>query len=98
MKKTLALAGRLLLLVLVYFVCFSVLAGLILPSPEQPISTAEAAIMLRASLFVCLLNSLVICYLVLGSRWSGWRLAVTLAFTSALPGADPAHVSDRAST
>jgi hypothetical protein len=79
MKKTLALAGRILLLVVVYFICFSVLAGLMLP-PAGPISPAESAVILQVSLLVCLLNSIVIGYLVLGSRWSGWKLAGALAF------------------
>jgi hypothetical protein len=79
MKKTLALAGRFLLLVVVYFICFSGLAGLMLP-PAGPISPAESAVILQVSLLVCLLNSIVIGYLVLGSRWSGWKLAGALAF------------------
>jgi len=79
MKKTFALIGRILLLVIVYFVCFSVLAGLMMPS-AGPLSPAESAVILQVSLLLCLLNSVVIAYLVLGSRWSGWKLAGALAF------------------
>ncbi len=80
MKRILAIVSRFLVLVIVYAVCFSVIAAILLPRPQQEVSGAENAAMLTALLLVSFLNSAVIAYVVSRSRWSGWKLALTLWF------------------
>ena len=55
MKRTLVMALRVVLLVIVYFVCFSVLAGILLPGPEQAASAAEQATLFQSLLILCVL-------------------------------------------
>ena len=100
--QTLLLAGKILLLTVLLFVCFAVGAQVSrvgeiaddasvaeVPSkvepgsaePDKPVGskTARSAQMLFTLLVVCLVNTLVIAFLVLRSRWTGLRLAATVA-------------------
>ena len=77
MKHAPALAARLGLLTVVLFICFAVAGTLVkLPGSGEPGAQAgDAAIRLVA---VCFLTVAVLTYLILRSRWAGWKLAVTM--------------------
>jgi hypothetical protein len=76
-RAVFVLAVKVVALTILFFVCFGVAGALALPSVESapPSEQSNAAIALVA---VSLLNTLVLTYFILRSRWSGWRLAVTV--------------------
>lgn len=70
--KTAQTLSRVLALTIVLFVCFAVAAAVAgLPSDPAQTDPGAAAGML---LLVCLLETLPLSYLILRSRWAGWRL------------------------
>lgn len=80
MKATLRIAVQLVALTLLYFVCFAVVSAALLSVPsEQPVP-AQAGGALLALLAVSFLNSAVLIYLILRSRWAGWKLILTILF------------------
>lgn len=79
MKATLIMAGRLLALTAIYGICFSAVAGALLQPPAgQP--APEPGPALAALLAVSFLNTIVLTYVILRSRWAGWKLVVTIFF------------------
>ena len=79
MKAVVMLAIRLLTLTIVYFVCFAAVSASLLPVPsEQNASTQGSA--LAALLAVSVVNTFVLAYVILRSRWAGWKLIVTIFF------------------
>ncbi len=74
--KPISLIMKILALTVIQFICFAVASAIAIPStaaaPEDQ-STAAAALFA-----VCLLNTAVLAYLILRSRWSGWRLTATV--------------------
>jgi hypothetical protein len=82
MKAALIIAIRLVALTVLYFICFAgVSAALLPPPPEQP-APAQAGATLAALLAVSFLNSAVLAYVILRSRWAGWKLILTIFFVS----------------
>lgn len=80
MKATLLIATRLLALTVVYFVCFAGVSAALIPSlPEQP-APAQAGAAIVPLLAVSLLNTIVLSYVILRSRWSGWKLVLAIFF------------------
>lgn len=80
MRAIVNTAIRLLVLTILYFICFAVVSATLLPSvPEQP-APAEAGTAFFALLAVCLLNTLVLGYLILRSSWAGWKLILAIFF------------------
>jgi hypothetical protein len=79
MKRKLVLAFRILLLAVLYMVCLSLAFALVLPK-QQSLPEAEQATIFPALLALSFLNTAVIAYLVYRSRWTGWKLALTLCF------------------
>ena len=81
MKVAASLVARVIGLTILLFICYAVAGTLVrLPQPAQPIG--EAAPSALTLLAVCFLNAAVMAYLILRSRWAGWRLvaAVFLVF------------------
>lgn len=78
MKRTLVVTARLLILAIVYFICFAAVAAAILPRPEQEMSEAESRTMLLALVVVSFLNTAVLAYVILRSSWAGWRLVLAI--------------------
>jgi hypothetical protein len=71
---------RLAVLTVLYFICFTAVSAALLPSlPEQPepVQTGAALAALGA---VSLLNTLVLGYLIIRSRWAGWKLILAIFF------------------
>ena len=81
MKGAAVLVARVIALTILLFICFAVAGTLVrLPQASQP--TGEAAPSAAMLLVVCFLNAAVMTYIILRSRWAGWRLvaAVFLVF------------------
>jgi hypothetical protein len=76
MKTVLSIVLRVFALTIVLFVCYAVAGGVVAqgdptPQPEQ----AGAALSLLA---VCFLDTVVLTYVILRSRWAGWQLMATV--------------------
>jgi hypothetical protein len=76
--KVLPIVLRVVALTLVLFTCF-VLAGGVIPRQGTSPSPGQASAA-GALLAVCLLDTLVLTYIVLRSRWAGWRLMAAVFF------------------
>lgn len=80
MKRAVIIAVQLVALTIVYFICFAAIsAALLSPPPEQTAST-EAASAVAPLLAVSFLNTAVLAYLILRSRWAGWKLILAIFF------------------
>lgn len=74
-------AIRVVAVTIVYFVCFAIVSGALLaPASEQPARPAEAGATLLALFLVSLINAAVWSYLILRSRWTSWKLILTVFF------------------
>jgi hypothetical protein len=78
MKVAVSVVLRVIALTVVLFICFALAGGVIghrgaSPTPGQAGATA-------ALLAVCFLDAVVWTYVILRSRWAGWRLMATVAF------------------
>lgn len=72
---------RILVLSVIYLLLFMVTSNIGVPEAARNQLTAEQArAAMMAMPLVAVLNSTVVAYLVLRSRWYGWRLALVLAF------------------
>jgi len=80
MKSTLLIAIRLVALTILYFLCFAVVSGALLAPTAGQSDPVEAGGALAALLTVSFLNTAVLAYVILRSRWSGWRLILTIFF------------------
>jgi hypothetical protein len=78
LKSTIAFALRLLLLIVIYFVIFSGVSAALLPGPSTAPTPEEAAAIFLALLVISVLNSSVVAYMLVRSRWTGLKLIVTL--------------------
>ena len=81
MKAAVIIGIRLVALIVIYFICFAAVSAALLPVPEQA-TPDQAGGTLAALLAVSLLNTLVLSYIIIRSRWAGWKLilAVFLVF------------------
>lgn len=80
MKAALMIAIRLAALTALYFICYAaVSAALLPPLPEQP-APAQAGATLAALWAVSFLNTVVLAYVILRSRWAGWKLILVIFF------------------
>lgn len=82
MKFALKTAIQLLALALVYFVCFVVVSGALLSTTTDQPSPSEAGAALAAILVVSLVQAAVWTYAISRSRWSGWKLVLTVFFVT----------------
>jgi hypothetical protein len=82
-KKIGVLILRFIALTFLYFICFAIASALLFPSDgASPASAEQASITLVALLAVCFLNTMVLTYIILRSRWAGWRLILTMFLIS----------------
>ena len=79
MKAKLILFLRFLVLLILYFILFAVISATILPRIQQSSADYEPLSALSALLLMSLLNTALLTYITVRSRWSGWKLIVTLA-------------------
>ncbi|WP_202319024.1 hypothetical protein [Archaeoglobus neptunius] len=75
-KTTITLGLKILVLTFLLFVCYSV-ASMAVRLPAQ---TADLTGTVVALLTVCALQTIVLSYPIIRSRWSGWRLVLTIFF------------------
>ena len=80
MKATLLIAIRLVALTILYFVCFAVVSGALLSPAAQQSDPGQAGGALAALLTVSILNAAVLAYVIIRSRWIGWKLMLTIFF------------------
>src|SRR5260370_39852052 len=80
MKSTVMIAFRRVALTVFYFISFTAISAALLPSPSEQPAQVQAGAALAALLAVSLLNTLVLGYVVLRSRWTGWKLVLTIFF------------------
>jgi hypothetical protein len=78
MKAKVILAIRLATLTVLYFLCFTfVSAALLRVPPEQPTPDGAGGALV-ALLAVSFLNTVVLAYVILRSRWAGWKLVLAI--------------------
>ena len=70
---------RVIVLTIILFICFGVAAGVVGIAGNSQTSGQPAAGALPL-LTVCFLETAVLTYLILRSRWTGWRLTATVFF------------------
>ena len=80
MKAAVIIAIRLLVLSFIYFICFAAVSAALLPATSEQPEPGQAGAALAALLAVSLLNTLVLAYLILRSRWTGWKLMFAIFF------------------
>jgi hypothetical protein len=80
MKAVLKIAIRLAALTVLYFICFAAVSAALFPAPSEPPASAQAGSTLAALLAVSFLNTVVLAYLILRSRWTGWKLIFVIFF------------------
>src|SRR4029079_19577476 len=61
-------------------VCFAAVSGALLAPNAGPTDPAEASGALAALRAVSSLNSAVLAYVIIRSRWAGWKLIITIFF------------------
>jgi hypothetical protein len=79
MRVLLSTAIRFVAVSILYFVSFVVVSGALLSTPVEQRTQADASAALAALLIVSLINGAVWTYVVRRSRWTGWKLIVTVA-------------------
>ena len=81
MKRALFLALKVIALTIILFICVAV-AGTVVGLQDNTQTPADANAAVPTLVAVCFLQTIVLTYLILRSRWTGWRLmaAVFVAF------------------
>lgn len=77
-RTPIIIALKVIALTLIYFLCFAVVAALVLPPADVGQSSSEQTEGALAMLAVCFLNTAVLAYIILRSRQSGWALALSV--------------------
>jgi hypothetical protein len=93
-------AIRFVAVTIIYFGCFAVVSGALLSTPPNQPVPAEASATLLPLLGVSLINTAVLTYVILRSRWAGWKLVVSLFFvffgvSTVMPHIDTAYFITR---
>ena len=81
MKALAKIILRIVALTGLYFVVFSTVSALLIPTTQPPTAGNELNVV-TALLIVSLLNTIVLSYVILRSRASGWRLFASLFVVS----------------
>ncbi|MEW6230860.1 MAG: hypothetical protein AB1566_00935 [Chloroflexota bacterium] len=80
-RAAVILGLKVIALTLVLLICFAVASAVTGPQGEARQTTPEqAGTALAALLVVCFLDTAILTYAILHSRWSGWRLVATVFF------------------
>lgn len=72
------IAIRVLALTVVYFMCFSAVSAAVIPRLSPEPDPGQAGQLLAALLAVSFLNAVVFAYVILNSRWTGWKLILSI--------------------
>src|SRR4030095_5113737 len=100
MKAILLTAIRLVALTIVYFICFAVVSGALLSAAAEQSDPSQAGAALTALLAVSFLTTVVLAYVIIRSRWAGWKLILTIFFvfygvTTVMPQIETAYFLTR---
>ncbi|HEV7595439.1 MAG TPA: hypothetical protein VGO33_10600 [Gemmatimonadaceae bacterium] len=79
MRTTVLVVLKVTALTIILFVCLAVAGGVVGLADNSQTSEPASATLLRL-VAVCLLQTVVLAYLILRSRWTGWRLTATVFF------------------
>jgi hypothetical protein len=79
-KATIVTALRFLAVTILYFSSFAVVSGALLANAAGPPAPEDAGTTLSALFVVSLINAAVLSYVILRSRWAGWKLVLTIFF------------------
>ena len=82
MKVAIVTAIRFLAVTILYFICIAVVSGALLSTVTEQPAQADASATLLPLLLVSLINAAVWTYVTLRSRWSGWKLVMTVFLVS----------------
>lgn len=82
MKSPILIALKLIAATILYFVCFSVISGALLSGAAPQPGPEEVGSTLVALLAISFLNAAVLAFIILRSRWTGWKLMVSLFLVS----------------
>ena len=75
--SAISVALRMIALTFVLFVCYGIGSSIAMRGITQPGAGESAAI---ALVVVCVLQTIILSYLIIRSRWSGWRLVLAIFF------------------
>src|SRR5512132_34187 len=78
MKAKLVVAIRLAILTVLYFLCFAFVSGALLRVPSEQPTPTDGGGALVALFAVSILNTAVLAYVILRSRWAGWKLVLAI--------------------
>ena len=78
MRVILLTAIRFVAVSILYFVCFVVVSGALLSTTAEQSAPANAAATFTALLLVSVINAALWTYVIRRSRWTGWKLIVTV--------------------
>lgn len=82
MKSPILIALKLIAATVLYFISFSVISGLLLSGAAPQPGPEEIGSTLLALLAISFSNAAVLAYIILRSRWTGWKLIVSLFLVS----------------
>jgi len=74
------IAIRVLALTVLYFICFSAVSAAVIPRLSNEPDPGQATELLATLLVVSFLNAVVFSYVILNSRWTGWKLILSIFF------------------
>ena len=74
------IAIRVLALTVLYFICFSAVSAAVIPRLANEPDPGQATELLATLLVVSFLNAVVFSYVILNSRWTGWKLILSIFF------------------
>src|SRR6185436_19546772 len=75
MKKTFITIARILVLTVLYFICFVGVSGALISTTAES-ATSEQTNAAVALFVVSTINAILIAYVILRSHWSGWKLVL----------------------
>ena len=74
------IAIRVLALTVLYFICFSAVSAAVIPRLSNEPDPGQATELVATLLVVSFLNAVVFSYVILNSRWTGWKLILSIFF------------------
>ena len=76
--KTILLVIRVVGLIAIHFICFTLISAALFPPPAKELTPAEAGAALTALLAVSVLSTIVLAYVIIRSRYARWHLFLPL--------------------
>ena len=77
--KAIVLVIRVVVLAVVHFLCFIFISAALFPRPAEGVTASDAGAVIAAVAVLSMLNTIVLSYIILRSRYGGWRLVLAIA-------------------